>query len=405
MTSGDAAAGGGSVEAILRESAPRVLAALVRRYGGFADCEDAVQEALLAATVQWPREGVPANPGGWLSTVATRRLIEAVRGDSARRRRELRLALLDTQLDTQAEASAVDDSLALLALCCDPRLPVTSQVALTLRAVGGLTTPEIARAFLLPEATIAQRIVRAKRQLKKTGLGSRPGAKLDAERLAAVRHVLYLTFTEGSTPTSGPNLHRPDLTAEAIRLARQLPPDGESRGLLALMLLTESRRPARTAADGRLVPLAEQDRTLWRRDFIAEGTALVTEALATGKPGPFQLQAAIAAVHAEAASAADTDWPQILILYDLLTVVAAGPMVALNRAVAVAMVHGPHEALAQLETLATHPGLTTHHRLPAVRAHLLALAGDREAARAEFEAAARLALSGPERDYLLSRAG
>ncbi|WP_103343542.1 RNA polymerase sigma factor [Amycolatopsis sp. CA-126428] len=390
------------VEHLLRELAPQVLAALVRRYGGFDTCEDAVQEALLAASQQWPAEGVPDHPKGWLITTASRRRIEQWRSETARQRREETVALAEPP--GQEPVSGVDDTLTLLLLCCHPSLTPPSQVALTLRAVGGLTTAEIARAFLVPEATIGQRISRAKQKLK----GERLTRDVSAERLAAVLQVLYLIFTEGHTASSGDALSRVELTTEAIRLVRQLhaelPDDGEVAGLLALMLLTEARRPARVDATGALVPLAEQDRTRWNRAFVDEGVALITKALATAPVGPYQLQAAIAAVHDEAATADETDWAEILTLYDLLRVVAPGPMVTLNRAVAFAQVHGPEAGLAELSELAKDPALANHHRVDAIRAHLLELSGDAAGAREAYLAAARRTLSLPEQAYLQSRA-
>ena len=391
------------VERLLRDLAPEVLGALVRHYGDFDTCEDAVQEALLAAAVQWPSEGVPANPKGWLITVASRRRIELWRNESARRRREQSAAMLEPP---DAPASpAVDDTLTLLLLCCHPSLTAASRVALTLRAVGGLTTAEIARAFLVPEPTVAQRISRAKQRIKASGAQFRlPPPEERSERMTAVLHVLYLIFNEGYTASSGSALHRVELTSEAIRLTRQLrtllPGDGEVAGLLALMLLTEARRPARTRPDGTLVPLAEQDRRQWDAVAIAEGVALITSTLATAPIGPYQLQAAIAAVHDEAPSPEETDWRQILGLYDLLQVMAPGPMVTLNRIVAVAMVHGPQAGLEQLASAEADPALAGHHRVHAVRAHLHDLAGDREAARTHYDLAARRTLSIPERQYL-----
>ncbi|MEV1115940.1 DUF6596 domain-containing protein [Actinosynnema sp. NPDC049800] len=392
---------------LLRELAPRVLGAVVRHHGGFDACEDAVQEALLAAATRWPVDGVPDNPAGWLITVASRRRIELWRADTARRRREEAVFAL-TPPDPEP-APGVDDTLTLLLLCCHPSLTPPSRVALTLRAVGGLTTAEIARAFLVPEATVAQRISRAKQRIKAAGARfDLPPEDERDDRLDAVRHVLYLVFTEGHTASSGADLHRVDLSGEAIRLARdlaaRLPGDGETTGLLALMLLTDARRPARTRPDGALVPLAEQDRALWDADLIAEGTRLVRDALTTTAIGPYQLQAAIAALHAEARDAADTDWKQILGLYDLLHSITPGPMVALNRIVAAAMVHGPAVGLARLADAEADPALAGHHRLDAVRAHLLDLAGDHDTARDHYARAARATLSLPERRYLEERA-
>ncbi|HET6988569.1 MAG TPA: sigma-70 family RNA polymerase sigma factor [Kribbella sp.] len=389
------------LEELLREQAPQVLSALVRRYGDFDACEDAVQEALLAASLQWPGDGVPDNPRGWLITVASRRRIEVLRNEAARQRREETIAAAPEP----EPASSIDDSLTLLMLCCHPSLTPQSQVALTLRAVGGLTTSEIARAFLVPEATIGQRISRAKAKLQ----GARfalPPASEQPERLAAVLHVLYLIFNEGYTASSGSSLHRVELSAEAIRLTRQLhselPHEGEVAGLLALMLLTDARRPARTTADGALVPLPEQDRTRWDAQAIAEGTELITSTLQAAPVGSYQLQAAIAAVHDQATAAEDTDWREILMLYELLESTAPGPMVTLNRIVAVAMVHGPAAGLALLDD--ADPALKDHHRLAAVRAHLLELSGNREAARSAYQLAARLTQSVPEQRYLQTRA-
>jgi RNA polymerase sigma factor (sigma-70 family) len=403
----DASGGTPSTEQLLRELAPQVLAGLVRRYGDFSGCEDAVQEAMLAAALQWPEEGAPASPRGWLATVASRRLIEQWRSDSARRRREEGIASLG-QVGGEP-GSSVDDTLTLLVLCCHPALTTPSQVALTLRAVGGLTTAEIARAFLVPEATIAQRISRAKQRIKATGAEfAIPERDELAARMVAVLHVLYLIFNEGYTASSGSALQRVDLTTEAIRLARQvrqrLPDDGEVAGLLALMLLTDARRPARTGPDGSLIPLAEQDRSRWNRALIEEGTALVSEALSRTPPGPYQLQAAIAALHDEAIRAEETDWTQILALYELLALGTQNPIVTLNRAVAVAMVRGPEAGLALLSTLDSDVRMTSQHRLHAVRAHLLELAGDASGARASFREAARRTTSAPERRFLEGRA-
>jgi RNA polymerase sigma factor (sigma-70 family) len=395
--------GAPGIEELVRELAPQVLGFLARRYGGFDSCEDAVQEALLAAAVQWPVDGVPDNPKGWLITVASRRRTELWRGDSARRRREEIVAALEPPV--VEPAPAVDDTLTLLLLCCHPSLTRASQVALTLRAVGGLSTAEIARALLVPEATVGQRISRAKQRIKSSGAQFRlPPDPERSERLVAVLQVLYLIFNEGHTASSGTELHRVELSAEAIRLTRQLhhrlPAEGEVAGLLALMLLADARRPARTGPDGTLIPLAEQDRGRWDARAIAEGSALIARALATAPIGPYQLQAAIAAVHDEAARAEDTDWPQILGLYELLTVVAPGPMVTLGRIVALAMVQGPQAGLAELATAGADRALADHYRLDAVRAHLLDFAGRHEQARGFYRAAARRTLSAPERRYL-----
>ena len=346
---------GSRIEDLQRELAPQVLATLVRRHGQFDDCEDAVQEALLESTVKWAEEGIPDNPRSWLTTVSYRRLVDHWRSERARRRREETDVI---QTSAGARASDRDDALALLFMCCHPSLSVPSQLALTLRAVGGLTTSEIAHGFLVPEATMAQRISRAKQRIRNTGVRfDLPPEPERSARLRVVLHVLYLVFNEGYAASSGPKLHRTDLTAEAIRLARMLhrlmPHDGETAGLLALMLLTDARRAARTNSDGFLVPLDEQQRGLWNQDEIAEGVALLTRTLGSVPLGPYQLQAAIAAVHDEAANAEETDWPQILALYDVLERVSPGPVVTLNRAVAVAMVHGPRAGLALLGTLET----------------------------------------------------
>jgi RNA polymerase sigma factor (sigma-70 family) len=393
-----------ALEDLLRDCAPQVLGAVVRRYGDFATSEDAVQEALLAAAQQWPVEGVPAHPRNWLITVAARRRIELLRNEAARRRREESVWLMTPE---SPPVSEVDDSLTLLMLCCHPALSPPSQVALTLRAVGGLTTAEIARALLIPEKTVGQRISRAKQRIRDAGARfAMPPAAERPERLSTVRKILYLIFNEGYTASAGPKLHRVELSAEAIRLTRQLhaqlPDDGEVAGLLALMLLTDARRPARVTETGDLVPLAEQDRSAWDAKAIAEGVALITSSLRTAPIGPYQLQAAIAAVHDEAERAEDTDWPQILELYGMLRALAPGPMVTLNRIVAVGEVHGPGRALAELAEAEAE--LAGHHRVSAVRAHLLERAGDRGAAREEYLRAARATLSVPEQRYLESRA-
>jgi RNA polymerase sigma factor (sigma-70 family) len=403
---------GTEVESLLRRLAPQVLGAVVRRYGNFDIAEDAVQEALLAAATRWPSDGVPENPKGWLITVAARRLTDLLRSEQARRRREdtvARWALPRQQADVSDRAADSDDTLILLFMCCHPALSAPSQIALTLRAVGGLTTTEVARAFLVSEATMTRRITRAKQQIRDSGIPFRlPGEAERAERLAAVLHVLYLIFTEGYAATTGPRLHRVELSTEAIRLARMvhkaLPDDGEVAGLLALMLLTDARRAARTTADGELVPLAEQDRTLWNTDDIAEGVALITEALPRGAPGPYQLQAAIAAIHDEARSAEETDWRQIKALYELLLQLAENPMIALNHVVAVAMVDGAAVGLQRLETLSKDKQLAEDHRLFAVTAHLLEMTGDAGAAREAYRAAARRASNLPQQRYLNRRA-
>nr|WP_055502202.1 sigma-70 family RNA polymerase sigma factor [Nonomuraea pusilla] len=400
---------------LLRELAPQVLGVLLRRHGGLEECEDAVQEALLAAATQWPAEGLPDNPRAWLVTVAARRLVDQVRSEQARRRREATAAAREAPDAGLAPAPGDespgdrDDTLALLFLCCHPALTPASQVALTLRAVGGLTTAEVARAFLVPEATMAPRISRAKQRVRSAGAAFElPAAEQWAGRLDAVLHVLYLIFNEGYTAGSGPDLHRADLTAEAIRLTRllhrSLPDDGEVAGLLALMLLTDARRPARTGQDGALVPLAEQDRGRWDAALIEEGAALVTAAMSAAPLGPYQLQAAIAALHVQAPRAGDTDWEQIRILYAILSRIAPNPMVTLNHAVAVAMTRGPEAGLDLLRTLDGDPRMARHHRLPAVRAHLQELAGEHAAARENYRLAARRTTSLPERRHLLARA-
>jgi len=400
-------------EDLLRELAPQVLGTLIRRYGRFDECEDAVQEALLAAVVQWPAQGVPAHPRSWLITVASRRLVDQWRADSARRNREVTDALMTPSHAAAApaadsdEVAADDDTLTLLLLCCHPDLPEASRIALTLRAVGGLTTAEIARAFLVSEPTMAQRISRAKQQLKSAGARFEDPPPVERARVD-VLHVLYLIFNEGYTATSGPGLHRVELTAEAIRLARVvrrlLPEDGEVAGLLALMLLTDARRPARCGPDGNVIPLEEQDRTLWDRTAIREGISLISRSLTAAMLGPYQLQAAIAAVHAEARQAPDTDWRQILALYLLLERFTPTPVVRLNRAVATAMVHGPQAGLDLLTSVEADPRTATYHRLAAVRAHMLDMAGDFEAAQRNYLLAARRTTSLPERRYLELRA-
>jgi RNA polymerase sigma factor (sigma-70 family) len=405
---------GADAEDLLRECAPQALGALVRRYGHFELAEDAVQEALLAAATQWPATGTPDNPRGWLITVASRRLTDLLRGEQARQRREETAARQIPPGDwlapaADAPATDGDDTLVLLFLCCHPALSPASQIALTLRAVGGLTTAEIARAFLVTEATMTRRISRAKQQVAASGLPFRlpPEAERQA-RLAAVLHVLYLIFTEGYATTSGPSLIRTDLSGEAIRLARLtyrlLPGDGEVAGLLALMLLTDARRPARTGPAGELVPLEEQDRGRWDAAEITEGVALISAALTAGEPGAYQLQAAIAAVHDEAPSYAQTDWRQIEALYELLLRLADNPVVALNHAVAVAMTRGPRAGLELLGAAETDPRIAAGHHVEAVRAHLLEMDGQFCAARTAYQNAARRATSLPRQRYLNARA-
>jgi len=402
------------IEDLLRQLTPRVLGAVARRYGHFDACEDAVQEALLAAATQWPRDGIPDNPRGWLITVAARRLTDLLRTEQARQRREDTVAgwvLPDDWLAPPADrpAADADDSLILLFLCCHPALPPGAQIALTLRAVGGLTSAEIARAFLVPEATMTRRISRAKKRIKDSGIPFQmpPNEQL-TERLGAVLHVLYLIFNEGYASTAGPSLQRRELAAEAIRLARMvhglLPDDGEVTGLLALMLLTDARRPARSGPNGELIPMAEQDRSRWNAGDIAEGVALVSAALPCGPTGPYQLQAAIAAIHDEAPSADATDWPQIVALYELLMQIADNPVVTLNHAVAVAMVRGPGVGLDLLAKLDADDRISGDHRLPAVRAHLLEMAGEHEAAANSYNVAAKRAMSLPQQRYLRARA-
>jgi RNA polymerase sigma factor (sigma-70 family) len=401
-------------EHLLRELAPQVLGAVVRRFRDFAAAEDAVQEAMFAAFTQWPQQGVPENPRGWLIQVASRRMTDQVRSEFARRQRETAVA---RDVETIAPADDIEsdmdmdpnDSLILLFMCCHPAVTSASAIALTLRAVGGLTTPEIANAFLVPEATMAQRISRAKQSIKASGVPFRLLSSQErAERLPAVLHVLYLIFNEGYTSSIGAHLQRLDLAREAIRLTRcakaLLPDDAEVAGLLALMLLTDARRAARTGPDEELIPLNKQDRTLWDRAEISEGIELITAALSKGSVGLYQLQAAVAAVHDEAARAEDTDWPQILALYQLLKRVSPGPMVTLNHAIATAMVHGPSRGLELLKTLDSDGRLAEHHRLDAVRAHFLEMLGDHESAVKHYRTAAGRTTSIPERNYLMAQA-
>lgn len=398
------------LEDLLRPLAPQVLGALVRRYGHFATAEDAVQEALLAATQQWPAQGVPDNPRGWLITVASRRLTDLLRAEQSRRDRETRALVLPTPPSSATSAvSAVDDTLILLLMCCHPSLSPSSQIALTLRAVGGLSTGEVARAFLVPEATMTRRITRAKQSIKDSGQPfALPSVDERPARLAALLHVLYLIFNEGYVSTAGPSLYRADLSGEAIRLARlvhRLLPDApEAAGLLALMLLTDARRPARTSTDGALIPMAEQDRTLWDGAAITEGVTLITHTLPRGPVGPYQLQAAIAALHDEAPTWEQTDWPQICALYEVLLGLTDNPVVALNHTVALAMAHGPAAGLERLAVLESDQRLADDHRVPAVRAHLQEMSGDPSAAAASYREAAARTLSLPQQRYLNTRA-
>ena len=402
--------GGGGIEDLLRQLAQQVLGALVRRYGHFDTAEDATQEALLAASQQWPHEGLPENPRGWLITVASRRLTDLLRAEQARHRREDAVAQQNPADDWLAPAADVvpagDDTLELLFMCCHPSLSPASQIALTLRAVGGLSAAEVARAFLVPEATMTRRITRAKQSIKASGVPFQLPS--DPSRISVVLHVLYLIFNEGYATTSGPALHRADLSAEAIRLARTVrrlvPDDAEVTGLLALMLLTDARRPARTGPSGELIPMAEQDRLLWNSDMIAEGVLLVDEAMSRGPVGPYQLQAAISALHDGAPSVAETDWPQITALYEVLLGMSDNPVVALNHAVAVAMSSTPAAGLSLVDKLAADERVAEDHRLFAVRAHLLEMAGDTVRARTAYQAAAARTNSLPQKRYLHAKA-
>ena len=402
------------VEDLLRRLTPQVLGAVVRRYGHFDIAEDAVQEALIAAAVRWPGDGIPGNPRAWLITVASRRLTDLLRSEQARQHREDVVAqrtLPEEWLAPPADkpVSESDDTLILLFMCCHPSLSPASQIALTLRAVGGLSTAEVARAFLVPEATMTRRITRAKQSIKESGIPfAMPSASERGERLRAVLHVLYLIFNEGYATTSGPSLQRGELAAEAIRLARLvhqlLPDDSEVAGLLALMLLTDARRPARTGPGGELIPMAEQDRSVWNTESIAEGVDLVTRALPRGPTGPYQLQAAIAALHDEAPSAEKTDWPQIVALYELLMRISDNPVVALNHAVAVAMARGPQAGLSLLAGLRPDDRIAQDHRLHAVEAHLLEMAGDPAGAHDSYLEAARRATNLAQQRYLHAQA-
>jgi RNA polymerase sigma factor (sigma-70 family) len=392
------------VEDLLRELTPQVLGALARRSGDFDAAEDAVQEALLAAAEHWPRDGVPPNPRGWLLRTAGLRLIDHRRSEASRRQREHLTALMEPP---PADVTERDDSLIVLFMCCHPALTPASAIALTLRAAGGLTTAQIANAFLVTEGTMAQRISRAKQRIKGSGVPFRmPTPDEEPAAVRTVLRVLYLIFNEGYATSTGSELHRAELSGEAIRLARMvhgmLPEVPEVAGLLALMLLIDARRPARTDARGDPIPLADQDRTLWDGTLIAEGVALLDSAVAQGKVGEYQIQAAIAAIHDQSARAGDTDWQQILTLYGLLERMTGNPIVTLNRAVAAAMAHGPSAGLALLDGVKER--LAGHYRLDVVRAHLLEMAGDTEAAAALYRRAAHRTTSLPEQRYLTTRA-
>jgi len=396
---------------LLRNLTPQVLGLVVRRFRDFDAAEDAVQEASIAAVMQWPHDGVPDNPRAWLTEVAFRKMADRIRSESARRRRETEVVEEAARLsDRGSDAVPMeDDTLVLLCMCCHPALTSSSAIALTLRAVGGLTTAEIASAFLVPEATMAQRISRAKQTIKASGIPFQmPNAGEGAVGLRSVLHVLYLIFNEGYTASAGPHLRRADLSQEGIRLTRMAlrlrPQNTEIGGLLALMLLTDARRHARTGPNDELIPLAQQNRALWDREQIAEGVALLSATLPKGSVGPYQLQAAIAAVHDEAERPEDTDWPQILALYELLKRMSDNPMVILNHAIAAAMVHGPKEGLNLLDALKEDRRIAEHYRMDAVRAHLLEMAGDSQTAARYYRAAAGKTVNLPERNYLLMQA-
>jgi RNA polymerase sigma factor (sigma-70 family) len=399
---------------VWRRESPHVIGALLRRHRDYADCEDAAQEALAAAAEQWPRDGLPDNPRGWLIRVASRRLVDHVRSDRSRTAREEAVgtaqpadAFVAPAADESADTDG-DDALLLLLLCCHPTLTRPSQVALTLRAVSGLSTQAIAAAFLVPETTMAQRLSRARNTLRNTGARfERPTADELPARVAAVLDVLYLVFNEGYARSSGATLVETSLAGEAIRLTRQLhaylPDHDEVAGALALMLLTDARRAARVDARGDLVPLAEQDRSRWNADLVGEGTAILEAVLPRGPVGAYQLQAAIAAVHAESRRYQETDWAQIVVLYSMLDRVAPSPAVTLNRAVAVGMASGPTQGLAVLQPLLDDPALARYHRVPAVHAHLLEMSGALPAAEREYARAAELTSSRPEQRYLARR--
>jgi RNA polymerase sigma factor (sigma-70 family) len=400
------------IEHLLRDLTPQVLGTVVRKYRDFAAAEDAMQEASLAAATQWPREGLPDNPRAWLTQVAFRRMTDHIRRESSRRKYETAVSEMLAGWEEPPVVECLeheDDTLVLFFMCCHPALTTSSAIALTLRAVGGLTTAEIAHAFLVPESTMAQRISRAKQTIKTSGIPFQlPTSDEQSKRLSTVLYVLYLIFNEGYTSSAGPELRRSDLSQEAIRLTRIVyrlqPNNTEAAGLLALMLLTDARRLARTSREGDLIPLDRQVRSLWDQKEIAEGVALITETLPKGSVGPYQLQAAIAAIHDEASRAEETDWPQILALYELLKRVSDNPMVRLNHAIAAAMVHGVRIGLELLDSVEVDGRIAQHYRLHAVRAHLLELGGDSKSAVRHYRIAAAKTASLPEQNYLLTQA-
>lgn len=397
------------IATVFRIEHGRAVSVLVGAFGDIDIAEEAVQDAFVAALQGWPKSGLPPSTAGWIITTARNRAIDRLRRESSRNDRYAQAALIHAQDDAGEEGPVRDDRLRLIFTCCHPSLGAAAQVALTLRLLGGLNTPEIAHAFLVPEATMAQRISRAKGKIRDAKIPYRVPRDADLpDRVRGVLTVLYLIFNEGYTASSGDQLVREDLSTEAIRLGRILaelmPDEPEVWGLLALMLLNESRRTTRTGPAGDLLPLADQDRTLWNRALIDEGQDIVRKCLRRNQPGPYQIQAAIAAVHDEAATAEETDWQQISELYKVLARISPGPMITLNRAVAVAMVEGPQAGLELLATLDDDQRMATHHRLGAVRAHLYEMAGDKLAAIEHYRTAARRTTSTPEQRYLRDRA-